>query len=72
MFPYTAEEVAVVECPSLRCFQGVRGRETHSSIRLNLGLCLIHNAEWVQRVGAWCEQSHSSGVQLEGVQDGVM
>jgi len=31
-----AEEVAVVETPSLRCFQCARGKETHPSLRLNL------------------------------------
>jgi hypothetical protein len=31
-----AEEVAVVETPSLRCFKRVPGRETRLSLRLNL------------------------------------
>jgi len=30
-----AEKVAVVERPSLRCFQRVRGRETRPGLRLN-------------------------------------
>jgi len=36
MFPFAAEEVAVVETPSLRCFQPVRGRETRPSLQLKL------------------------------------
>jgi len=36
MFPSGAEEVAVVETPSLRCFQRVGVRETRPSLRLNL------------------------------------
>jgi hypothetical protein len=36
MFPSPAEEVTVVETPSLRCFQRVRGRETRPSLQLNL------------------------------------
>jgi len=36
MFPSMAEEVAVVETLSLRCFQSVRGWETRPSLRLNL------------------------------------
>jgi len=36
MFLSLAEEVPVVETPSLRCFQRVRGRETSPSLRLNL------------------------------------
>jgi hypothetical protein len=70
MFPSAAEEVAVVETPSLRSFQQVQGRETCPSLRLNLCECLIHDAEWVQRVGAVCE--HTDSLQLEGVQDGVI
>jgi len=31
-----AEEVAVVETPSQRCFQCIQGRETRQSLRLNL------------------------------------
>ena len=36
MFPSAAEEVAVIETPSLGCFQGVHGRETHQGLRLDL------------------------------------
>jgi len=35
IFPFAAV-VAVVEAPSLRCFQHVQGRETRPSLRLNL------------------------------------
>jgi hypothetical protein len=37
MFPSAAEEEeVVVETPSLRCLQRVRGRETSPSLQLNL------------------------------------
>jgi len=35
MFPSVAEEVAVVEMPSLRCNECVQGRETRPSLRQN-------------------------------------
>ena len=36
MVPFAAQDVAVVETLSLRCFQSVQGRETRPSLRLNL------------------------------------
>jgi len=39
IFPSPAEEVVVVDTPSLRCFQRVRGWETRPSILLNLCYC---------------------------------
>ena len=72
MFPSVAEQVAVVETLSLVYFQGVRGREPRPSLRLNLCYRSIHDAERVQRIGVRRKQSDSSGVKLEGVQDGVI
>jgi hypothetical protein len=67
MFPSAVEEVAEVETPSLRCFKPVRGRETRLSHLMNLALCWIYDAEWVQRVGVRCE--HLDSWQLEAIQD---
>jgi hypothetical protein len=72
MFLTDAEEVTVVECPSLQCLPVVCVREMCPSLRMNLCQLQIQDHEWVQLVGAHCKQSDSSGMQLQGVQDGVI
>ena len=59
IFLLAAAEVAVVENLSLRYVEGVHGRETSPSLRLNLCYHGIHDAERVQPAGAHCEQSDS-------------
>ena len=62
----------MVETQSQRCVERIRGRETCPSLQLNLCGWWIEAAERAHHLGERCESSNSSGVQLEGVQDGVI
>jgi hypothetical protein len=72
MITPAVKEAVVDVTQSLGCLQGVRGSETRTSLLLNLSARCIHDAERVQTVREVCEESYSSGMQLEGVQDGVI
>ena len=72
IFLSVAKHLVVVGTPSLLGFQCVRSTEMRRILRLKLCEGWIHEDQQVQRIGAPCKLSDSSGVQLEGVQDGVI
>jgi len=65
-------EVAVVQTPSLQCFQSVGGKETPACLQVNFCFGWSQDSERVQRIEAHNKYSNSSGMYLEGIQDGVM
>jgi len=72
MFPSAAEEVAVRETLSLRCFQSVRCREMHPSLRLNLVSVEYTTLSGFNASRHGANSQIFSGVKLEGVQDGLI
>jgi len=68
----SAGKVGVIVIPCLSGFKHVQVRETHLTGWPNLWKCLYYNAVRAQHISTCWEWSASLGMQLEGVQDGVI